>query len=107
MPRRPRNLVALTARIAPMERLVIAPELIFTGPSPEGPFASYRDDGRSIATMAYNKPGTVVNLTASYRVTTAITAFAEGRNISGSKFEPANGFQTPGRSLLVGTRFTY
>jgi vitamin B12 transporter len=105
--RRPRNVVAATARIAPTDRLVIAPELLFTGPSPEGAFASYNDNGTSNATMRYNKPGTVVNLTASYRVTTEVTAFVEGRNVTGSRFEPANGFVVPGRSFLVGTRFAF
>ena len=36
-----------------------------------------------------------------------VTAFLEGRNLGGSRFEPANGFVTPGRSVLVGTRFTF
>jgi vitamin B12 transporter len=36
-----------------------------------------------------------------------VTAFLEGRNLGGSRFEPANGFVTPGRSVLVGTRFAF
>ena len=39
--------------------------------------------------------------------TFAVTAFAEGRNLTNSRFEPANGFVTPGRSVLVGTRFVF
>ena len=31
--------------------------------------------------------------------------FLEARNLGNSRFEPANGFVTPGRSVLVGTRF--
>jgi hypothetical protein len=31
----------------------------------------------------------------------------EGRNLGNSRYEPANGYLTPGRSLLVGTRFTF
>ncbi|WP_237216754.1 TonB-dependent receptor plug domain-containing protein [Falsiroseomonas oryziterrae] len=106
LPRRPRNVVSASARIA-MDRLVVVPELLFTGPSPEGPFASYRDNGTSIPVMAYNKSGTVVNLTASYRVTEQVTAFAEGRNLGNSRFEPANGFVVPGRSALAGVRFVF
>jgi vitamin B12 transporter len=105
--RRPRNVVSANARIAPTDRLVIAPELLFTGPSPEGAFASYQDNGSSNTTMRYNKPGTVVNVTASYRVTAEVTAFVEGRNVTGSRYEPANGFVVPGRSFLVGTRFAF
>jgi vitamin B12 transporter len=107
LPRRPRNVVAVSARIAPDERVVIAPELLFTGPSPEGAFASYDNNGVAATTITYNKSGTVLNLTGSYRVTENLTAYAEGRNLTGSRYEPANGFVIPGRSLLVGTRFTF
>jgi vitamin B12 transporter len=107
LPRRPRNVVSAVARAEPLPGLVIAPELLFTGPSPEGPFASYDDRGRSRPFIAYNKSGTVLNLTGSYRLTPQLTAFAEGRNLTGSRFEPANGFVVPGRSLLLGTRFTF
>ena len=107
LPRRPRNVVTFAARIAPTDRITLVPQLLFTGPSPEGPFASYRDDGSSITTMAYNKSGTVLHLTGSYRVNEAVTAYVEGRNLTNSHFEPANGFVTPGRSFLVGTRFVF
>jgi vitamin B12 transporter len=103
--RRPRNVVSLGARVAPTDRLVISPELLFTGPSPET--AAYDDAGRFVSGVTYNKSGTVLNLTASYRVTPAITAYAEGRNLGNSRWEPSNGFVTPGRSLLVGSRFVF
>jgi vitamin B12 transporter len=105
--RRPRNVVAVSARVAPTDRLVLAPEVLFTGPSPEGAFASYTDSGASRTQPSYNKSGTVLNLTGSYRVTPAITAYAEGRNLGNSRYEPANGFVVPGRSLLVGARFAF
>ncbi|MGX9962301.1 TonB-dependent receptor plug domain-containing protein [Roseomonas sp. F4] len=103
--RRPRNVVSAGARLSPVDRLVIAPEVLFTGPSPDT--ASYDDNGNFLSGVRYNKSGTVLNLTASYRVTPAITAYAEGRNLGNSRWEPANGFVTPGRSLLVGTRFVF
>ncbi|WP_158287657.1 TonB-dependent receptor plug domain-containing protein [Falsiroseomonas bella] len=105
--RRPRNAVAGLARIAPGGGVVIVPELIWTGRSPEGPFASYNDDGSSVTTIAYNKPGAVLNLTASWQATEAIALYAEGRNLTNSRFEPANGFVIAGRSLVVGTRFVF
>lgn len=107
LPRRPEHVVSVTARVQPVERLVIAPTLLFTGRSPEGAFASYTDAGTSIASPRRNKAGVLLNITASYRVTPGVTAFLEGRNLGGSKWEPVNGFQTPGRTLLVGTRFTF
>lgn len=105
--RRPEHVVAVSARIAPMPRLVIAPEVLFTGRSPEGAFASYDDAGNANTDPAYTKAGTVLNLTGSYQISPQLTAFAEGRNLTNSRWEPANGFVTPGRSLLVGTRFTF
>ena len=107
LPRRPEHVVTLTARAEPLAGLVVAPTLLFTGRSPEGAFASYTDAGTSRASPRANKAGVVLNLTASYRITPQVTAFAEGRNLGGSRFEPVNGFQIPGRSLLVGTRFSF
>jgi len=99
--------VSVTARVQPTERLVIAPTLLFTGRSPEGAFASYTDAGTSVASARRNKAGVLLNINASYRVTPGVTAFLEGRNLGGSRWEPVNGFATPGRTLLVGTRFAF
>jgi vitamin B12 transporter len=104
LPRRPEHVVSVSARIAPLPRLVIAPELLFVGRSPEAPFASYANDGTPFPVARSNPAGTVVNLTASWRWSEAATLFLEARNLGNSRFEPANGFVVPGRSLLVGTR---
>ena len=98
-------MVSITARITPVPKLVIAPTLLFTGRSPEAPFASYADDGSSYAYARSNPAGTVVNLTASWQAFEQATLFLEARNLGNSRWEPANGFVTPGRSVLVGTRF--
>lgn len=107
LPRRPEHVVSVTARMEPIERLVITPQMLFTGRSPEGAFASYTDTGASIAAERRNKSGVLFNIVASYTVMPQVTAFLEGRNLGGSRFEPANGFVTPGRSVLVGTRFAF
>jgi len=104
LPRRPEHVVSVTARIAPLPRLVIAPEILFVGRSPEAPFASYADDGTAIPTAQSNPAGVVANLTASWLWSDAVTLFAEARNLGNSRFEPANGFVVPGRSVLVGVR---
>ena len=105
LPRRPESVVSLTARIVPLPRVVIAPTLLFTGRSPEGPFASYDNNGVAYTYQRTNKAGTVLNLTASWQVFDPITLFLEARNLTNQPFEPANGFVVPGRSVLVGTRF--
>jgi vitamin B12 transporter len=103
--RRPEHVVSVTARIAPIPKVVVAPTVLFTGRSPEGAFASYRDNGTAYPYARSNAAGTVVNLTASWQAFQQATLFAEARNLGNSRWEPVNGFATPGRSLLVGTRF--
>lgn len=107
LPRRPESVLTISARIEPIRGFVITPQVLFTGRSPEGAFASYRNNGTSLNFPSNNKSGTLFNLTASYPVTPQITAFFEGRNLTDSKWEPANGFQTPGRSAIIGTRFVF
>jgi vitamin B12 transporter len=106
LPRRPETVITFAASIRPIPRLVIAPTVLFTGRSPEGPFAAYDNAGVPYAYQTTNKAGTVFNLTASYQVTDPITVFLEARNLTNQPFEPANGFVVPGRSVLVGTRFS-
>jgi vitamin B12 transporter len=105
--RRPEHQIAVNARIAPLPRLVIQPELLFTGRSPEGPFASYQDDGTTNPTQRYNPSGTVFNLTVSYTATERTTLFVEGKNLGNSRFEPANGFVIPGRTAVAGLRAVF
>jgi vitamin B12 transporter len=105
LPRRPEHVVSLTARLVPVPRLVIAPTLLFTGRSPEGAFASYANDGTAYAYPRSNPAGTVVNLTATWQAMAQVALFLEARNLGNSRWEPVNGFMTPGRSVLVGTRF--
>lgn len=107
LPRRPRNLLAFSARLEPLAGVVIAPEVLVAGRALEGAFAAYDNQGNAVLVPSYNKPGTVVNLAASWQATAQVALFAEGRNLTGSRYEPANGFVTPGRSLLLGTRFAF
>jgi vitamin B12 transporter len=105
LPRRPEHVVSLTAAVRPVPRLVIAPTLLFTGRSPEGPFARYDDTGAVIAAAGTNPAGVVVNLSATWQAREQVALFLEARNLTDSRWEPVNGFATPGRSVLVGTRF--
>ena len=105
LPRRPEHVVSVTARVAPVPRVVIAPTVLFTGRSPEGAFASYNDEGVAFSYPRSNPAGTVVNVTATWQAFERASLFLEARNLGNSRFEPANGFVTPGRSVLVGTRF--
>lgn len=113
--RRPRNIAALTMRFAaplPWDgprnaRIVVVPEILYTGPSPEGAFARYNDDGSSITTAGKNDGGTVFNLTATVPILEQLAGFVEFRNLGNSQYEPANGFVIPGRTAVAGVRGTF
>ena len=85
--------------------VLVAPTVLFTGRSPEAAFASYNDGGVAFSYPRSNRPGAVVNVTATWHAFERASLFLEARNLGNSRFEPANGFATPGRSVLVGTRF--
>ena len=46
----------------------------------------------------------IANLTVTYDVAPRVQLFTNGRNLFYSRFEPVNGFQTPGPSFLAGVR---
>ena len=64
----------------------------------------YGDSGAGPAGRS-NPAGTVVNLAATWQAFERAALFLEARNLGNSRYEPVNGFVTPGRSVLVGTRF--
>jgi vitamin B12 transporter len=103
--RRPENTYALSARIAPLPGLVIVPELAAASQQVDFVYPSAGQPG--FGRNADARGGQVWNLTVTYAATEQIGVFAEARNLANSRYEPANGFVTPGRSLLVGTRFAF
>lgn len=103
LPRRPEHVASFTARVTPLPKLVVAPTVQFTGRTNDD--ATYDNQGNFLG-RGVTKSGTLFHLTASYRVLENATLFVEGRNLTNSRWEPANGFVTPGRSVLFGTRFS-
>jgi vitamin B12 transporter len=98
--RRPRDVASLSARIAPLDNLTLTPELIYTSS-----FQDYLSDDNGLSVgIGRAHPGALLNLAASYILSDRLTLFATGRNIGNSHFEPVNGFQTPGPSILAGLR---
>jgi len=98
--RRPQNQGAASLRLTPLPGLTIAPELVWSGP-----FQDFLiDDNGFPIGVGRAKPGLIANLSASYAVTPGMTLFLDGRNLGGSRFEAANGFQTPGARVLAGVR---
>jgi len=105
LPRRPETVISLTARIVPVPKVVIAPTLLFTGPSPEAPYASYANNGTAYPYQRYNLAGAVLNVGATWQAFEQASLYLEARNILNSKWEPVNGFVIPGPSVVIGTRF--
>lgn len=100
--RRPQNTASLDATITPIPKLRIVPEVLFTGS-----FQDFLidDGGFSTGTIGTSRQGTIVNMTITYDINPRVSAYANGRNILNSRFEPVNGFQTPGASFIAGVRF--
>jgi vitamin B12 transporter len=99
--RRPQNSAAFNATITPLPGLSIAPELLLTGA-----FQDFLvdDNGFATGTIVSSPHGLIANLTITYDVAPKVQLFANGRNLFNSRFEPVNGFQTPGGSFLAGVR---
>lgn len=98
--RRPREQASVTIRAEPLPGLTIAPELIYTGAFID--FIS--DDNGFPVGPGRSKGGAVFNLTANYAITERLTLFGLARNIGNSRFEPVNGYQMPGTTLILGAR---
>jgi len=100
--RRPQSTASLDVRLTPLPRLTIVPELVLTGA-----FRDFLTDNNGFSTtVGTSRQGLIVNLTASYQVTPRVRLYANGTNILASRFEPVNGYQTPGPSVIAGVRLT-
>jgi vitamin B12 transporter len=99
--RRPQNTASLNAAITPLPGLTIAPEILLTGA-----FQDFLVDngGNATGTLVSSPHGLIVNLTVTYDVMPRVQLFANGRNLFYSRFEPVNGYQTPGTSVIAGVR---
>ena len=99
--RRPQHTVSLNATITPLPGLTIAPELLLTGA-----FQDFLvdDGGNSTGDIVSSPHGLIANITVTYDVVPRVQIYANGTNIFGSKFEPVNGYQTPGPTFVAGVR---
>ena len=101
--RRPRNQGSANLRLTPLPGLTIAPELVYIS----GDSDYLVDDEGFQSGIGMTKAGVIFNLSVSYVVTPNVTLFVDARNIGGSRYEPASGFQMPGPSFLAGARLRY
>ncbi len=100
--RRPQNTASLDARIIPLPRLTIVPQLLYTGAFQD--FLT-SDSGFSTA-IGSSQQGLIANLTINYQLTPRIRLYTNATNLFASRFEPVNGYQTPGPSVIAGVHLT-
>ena len=96
--RRPRYKTSLTADWQPIERLTIAPTVIYLG--------RWMDVDRS--TFATKETGnvTTVNLAVSYAVNDTVTIFGRANNLFNTVYEDPLGWLQPGFAVLGGVKVT-
>ena len=99
--RRPQNTAAADVRIMPLPRLTIVPQLQFTGA-----FQDYLNNnaGYGTYTVGTSGQGLIANLTITYQATARARLYLNATNLFGSRFEPVNGYQTPGPGVIAGVR---
>lgn len=99
--RRPQNTATFDATLRPLPKLTIAPELLFTGA-----FQDFLINNQGYSTTTGTSgQGLIANLTITYDLTPQISLYTHASNIFDSRFEPTNGYQTPGPSVWTGVRF--
>jgi len=98
--RRPQNTGSATVTFAPTPAISIVPQVQFIGRFSD---YLYADNGYPTGDGSADA-GTIVNLTGTYKLSNKFSVFADGKNIFNSNFEPVNGLQIPGASVLIGVR---
>jgi vitamin B12 transporter len=99
--RRPMHSGSVNATITPLPGLTIAPEFEFTGA-----FQDFLIDNNGLSTgiTGTSPHGLIANVTVTYDVAPRVQLYTNATNIFDSKFEPVNGYQTPGPTVLAGVR---
>ena len=102
--RRPYNQGSADLRITPFAGFAIAPELLYLGN-----FEDYLTSNAGVPEpyVGRSPSGVIFNLNLSWQVTAALQIFVRGKNLGDSSFEPVNGYQTPGASVMAGAKVSY
>lgn len=99
--RRPQNQASADVTIRPLTGLSVVTTIIYTGSAMD---FLIDDSGNSALQPGVGQHGLVTNLAVNYRLTPRVELYANGWNIFYSKFEPVNGYQIPGPTVLAGVR---
>lgn len=98
--RRPPHTVSIEATFTPARGLSIIPRFTYTGA-----FRDYLYDDAGFPQGFGSSPGgAITTLAVNYDVTDRLRLYLNAWNMFHSRFEPVNGFQTPGPGVLFGAR---
>jgi len=98
--RRPPHTGSVDLTITPLPKLTIVPRLVYSGA-----FRDFLYDDAGFPTTFGSSPGgTVASIAVNYDLTDRIRVYVNAWNVLSSRYEPVNGFQTPGPSGIVGIR---
>jgi vitamin B12 transporter len=98
--RRPQNEASFDVTIRPFPALRIVTTVIYTGSAHD---YLYDNNGNGIGD-GIGQHGLIANVAANYTLTPQVELYLNGSNIFDSRFEPVNGYQTPGPTVLAGVR---
>ncbi len=98
--RRPQNAASFDVTVRPIQPLQIVTTLIYTGTAHD---FLYDNNGNGIGN-GIGQHGLIANAAINYTLTSKVELYINGWNILNSRFEPVNGYQTPGPTVLAGAR---
>ena len=98
--RRPQNEASLDVTVRPTSGLRLITTVTYTGSAHD---FLYDNGGNGIG-YGVGQHGLIANVAANYTATPQVELYLNGWNILNSRFEPVNGFQAPGPTVLAGVR---
>lgn len=98
--RRPQNQASFSATVKPLPALRITGTVLYTGSAHD---YLYDNSGNGIG-YGVGQHGLITNVTVNYTVNPNLELYVNGFNILDSKYEPVNGYQTPGPTVFAGAR---
>jgi vitamin B12 transporter len=100
--RRPYDEASLAATWNATPALLIRPQLTYTGRDLD---VIYNDQDAYVGNGS-NRPGFLLNLAVTYQLLPQVALFGSLRNLTDSRYEPANGYRVEPTSVLFGLRLT-
>ena len=98
--RRPYDQASLAATWNATPALLIRPQITYTGRDLD---YIYNDAGLGVGDGS-NRPGFLLDLTATYQILPQAAVFGSLRNLTNARYEPANGYRVEPTSVLFGVR---